>query len=160
MTGKKMRRITTAMMVMAMAAACAAQTSAPSTQATTQAATVAMTIAKKEYKLEIAADGASREHGLMFRESMADDHGMIFIFPKADRWSFWMKNTLIPLDLIWADESGKIVDTTTLQPKDETAYTPRRKAIYVIELNAGAIKKLGIKPGDMLEIPAKLPEAK
>jgi uncharacterized membrane protein (UPF0127 family) len=140
-----------------LASACTAE---PATQSGTQAATVSMTIGKSEFKLEIAADDPTREKGLMNRDSMPGDHGMIFIFAKADRYSFWMKNTRIPLDLLYVDASGKIVDITTLKPFDETGYTPAGAAMYVIELNAGVAKTLKLKTGDALTLPEKLPAGK
>ena len=149
-----------------LASACSAETSpatapssVPSTAPATQP-TVSMTLGKTEIALEVAADDASRELGLMNRDSMPVDHGMIFIFGKSDTWGFWMKNTKIPLDLLYVSASGKIVDIATLKAMDETTYYPVARARYVIELNAGAAKTLKLNIGDALTLPDKLPPGK
>lgn len=75
----------------------------------------------------------------MFRESLPKNQGMLFVFEKSDFWSFWMKNTLIPLDIIWLDEEDTVVDITSLPPCKTSpcpSYTPKAKATHAIELNS------------------------
>lgn len=113
----------------------------------------------KKIKVEIAKTDAEREKGLMNRDQLDADSGMLFVFEKAEIQAFWMKETLIPLDIIWIKSSplglNKIVEITTLDPDspDYTPqYTPENKANYVLELNAGAINEFGFKIGDKVKI--------
>ncbi|MDP2666287.1 MAG: DUF192 domain-containing protein [Candidatus Diapherotrites archaeon] len=94
-----------------------------------------------------------REQGLMFRTHLGADKGMLFIFPLEERYTFWMKNTLIPLDMIWISRDGIIMDIQTAIPCERypcTVYTPRGKALYVLEVNAGAAEEAGMRIGDTL----------
>lgn len=103
---------------------------------------------------ELAQDDETRMRGLMFRESMPENAGMLFVFPYTDRHSFWMKNTLIPLDLIWLNERKEIVYVVTAPPcKGDPcdSYVPMQKARYVLELNGGFLKKHNIPLGTRLE---------
>jgi uncharacterized membrane protein (UPF0127 family) len=118
--------------------------------------TVQVTIKSTSFTLEVAATDAQRERGLMFRESMPDDHGMIFLFDVADKYPFWMKNTDIPLDIVYLDEKCKVVDFHTMQPHDETPNPPDSPALYAIELNAGMVKKLNLAKGDVITLPEKI----
>ena len=108
----------------------------------------------KTYTIEIAEDEASREHGLMDRTKMDDDHGMLFIFQDDAPRAFWMKNTKIPLDMIFADADRRIVSVTHGAEPCVTercpAYTSGAPARYVLELNAGQAAKLGLTSGDEL----------
>ena len=94
--------------------------------------------------------------GLMFREEMADDHGMLFIFPVEARRSFWMKNTRIPLDIFYFDGDLKLVSVAANARPCKTArcptYPSTGPAQYVLELNAGKATELGVEPGDALEL--------
>jgi len=118
--------------------------------------TVSATIKDKPFTLEIADTQEKRERGLMFRESMPADHGMIFIFDVADKYAFWMKNTLIPLDIVFLDAHGKVIDIEPRQAQDETPMGPDEPESYVIELNAGAAKTLGLVKGDVIVLPEKV----
>ena len=120
--------------------------------------TTRMTIGSKSFTLEIADSDASREHGLMQRDSMADDHGMIFVFDQDAQRSFWMKNTRIGLDIIYIDSAGRIVSISTMKPYDLRPVPSRGAAKYAVELNAGAAQQTGVKSGDRIEIPAEARE--
>jgi uncharacterized membrane protein (UPF0127 family) len=115
-----------------------------------------VTIKDKPFTLEIADTDAKRERGLMFRESMPADHGMIFVFETADKYAFWMKNTDIPLDIVFLDEKGKVIDFHTMKPHDETPCPPKSPALFAIELNAGTVKKLNLAEGDLIVLPEKM----
>jgi uncharacterized membrane protein (UPF0127 family) len=80
---------------------------------------------------------------------------MLFLMPESNYHSFWMKNTLIPLDIIYIDAEGKIVDIHDRKPLDETGMGPAKPALYVLELNAGRSKAIGLKVGDTVAIPEK-----
>jgi hypothetical protein len=109
------------------------------------------TAAKKSYqvKVEVANDDLARARGLMFRRSLGEDSGMLFIFPDSEDHAFWMKNTLIPLDMIFIGEDGQVVGVVeraapqTLNPRSVGA--PSR---YVLEVNGGYCAKRGIAAGD------------
>ncbi|NKB80682.1 MAG: DUF192 domain-containing protein [Nitrospirales bacterium] len=107
---------------------------------------------------EIANTPQQRRKGLMFRHSLAPDHGMLFIFQDSARWTFWMKNTKMALDIIWIDKKGKIVDIHHKAPICERVddfcprYTPRAKALFVLELREGMASTLELKRGATLTI--------
>ncbi|MEN9625929.1 MAG: hypothetical protein RL557_257 [archaeon] len=115
--------------------------------------TIQIIINNEPFILETAITTAEKQKGLMFRESMPEDHGMIFIFNQEEERSFWMKNTLIPLDIIFIDENNKITSIQTAQPCTQDPCSKyQAHAQYIIELNAGRAKELGLKEGDELDI--------
>jgi len=123
-------------------------------------ATADMRIGGRNYTLEIAHTKASRARGLMERDAMPECHGMIFVFDRERPLNFWMKNTRIPLDILYLDASGRIVSVHQMKPYDtRTQTTSARPAKYAVELNAGEAKRAGVKPGDVLKIPASAREA-
>jgi uncharacterized protein len=108
----------------------------------------------QRYTIELAEDDASREHGLMDRTSMDADHGMLFVFKDDMPRAFWMKNTKIPLDMLFFDADLKLVSVQRNVPPCVTercpAYSSGAPARYVLELNAGQAEKLGLTSGDAL----------
>ena len=99
------------------------------------------------FAVEIAKTKAEREKGLMYRESMPELSGMLFIFEKSAIYNFWMKNTLIPLDMIWMDEDLRVVRILTAEPCREDPckiYAPEVEAMYTLEVNAGLAAKYNI----------------
>ena len=105
---------------------------------------------QKCFQAEIANDEAVRQKGLMDRTSLEQDKGMLFVFDKEDKHSFWMKNTKIPLDVIWMDKEGKIVDIQTLTPCASDScpsFVPESNAQFVLEINAGLSKESNLKIG-------------
>jgi uncharacterized membrane protein (UPF0127 family) len=105
-------------------------------------------------RIEIAADDPTREQGLMYRDRLAEDAGMLFFFGKTDEYPFWMKNTLIPLDIIWLDEQRKIVhigrDIPPCRAEPCVSYAPGAKARYVLEVAAGVAAKHHLAEGSVL----------
>lgn len=97
--------------------------------------------------LEIAANPSARARGLMFRETLPENHGMLFIFPEEQVVSFWMKNTSLPLDIAFMDASGTVVKTAALLPHDETPVSSGIPVLYALEVNAGTFAREGIAPG-------------
>lgn len=116
---------------------------------------VQMQVGKETFKLEVARTEAEVQMGLMFRESMPQDHGMIFVFSSPQARSFWMKNTKIPLDIVFLNAEGRIVSIHPLEPLNEQSVWSDAPAQYAIELNRGSAARAGIKAGDKLEIPDK-----
>ncbi len=103
-------------------------------------------------KVEVAATQEERAKGLQSRRSMGQDEGMLFIFPSSHLQSFWMKETLLPLDIIWMDGRRRIVFIIPHVLPCETnqcpVYTPDSNAKYVLEVNAGVAAELGLGVGD------------
>lgn len=103
----------------------------------------------EKISVEIAKTPNEMEYGLMFRKTMADDHGMIFLFPYPQRIQMWMKNTFLPLDMVFFDETQKIVAiAANAHPQDESIIDPGMNAKYVLEINAGLATKWGLQKGD------------
>jgi hypothetical protein len=101
--------------------------------------------------LEIADDEYQRQTGLMYRSSMQNNQGMLFVFPDEQMRSFYMKNTRIPLDLLFLDEDYKIVDFhEDVKPMNETSLPSKVPAKYVLELNAKQSEALQLEIGDYL----------
>jgi uncharacterized protein len=147
-----------ASLVLMVALACT-QRSAPATAttATTTADAAAPRIILPDHSaviVEVASDDPTREQGLMYRDHMADDRGMIFLFPQAGEYPFWMKNTLIPLDMIWIDADRRIVhiahDVPPCKADPCPNYPPNAKASSVLELAAGVAAKHHLRDGDVL----------
>lgn len=107
--------------------------------------------ALQHFYIEVAMDMRSQIRGLMYRKSMPADQGMLFVFPDVAERSFWMKNTYIPLDMLFIDASGKIINIhENAVPEDLTPIYSSGPAKYVLEINGGESKKLGIRAGDRL----------
>ncbi len=103
------------------------------------------------FVVEVVDTPAEREQGLMFREQLDENKGMFFIFENEGNYPFWMKNTLIPLDMIWIDFSGKIVDIKEADPCDADPCPivyHQGNAKYVLEINKGLSAELGIEIGN------------
>jgi uncharacterized membrane protein (UPF0127 family) len=115
--------------------------------------TVKMDIGQKTFTLEVADTEATRSYGLMRRDSMPADHGMIFVFNREAPLGFWMKNTRIPLDILYVDATGKVVSVKQMKPHDTNTTPSDGPAQYAIELNEGAADKAGVKAGMTLKIP-------
>lgn len=99
--------------------------------------------------IEVADDEAQTSQGLMYRKSMAENQGMLFIFDDEQPRSFWMKNTNIPLDIIYADGNGVIGSAQNYAtPFSEQSLPSLKPAKYVVEVNAGFWDKYGVKEGD------------
>ncbi|RFC64833.1 MULTISPECIES: DUF192 domain-containing protein [Mesorhizobium] len=106
-----------------------------------------------KFAIEVADEGAERSRGLMFRKEMAADHGMLFVFQQQQPLAFWMKNTILPLDLVFIDERGKVRAVLPGTPFSEAPISPSEPVKYVLELNQGTAKRLGIDPGDQVAHP-------
>jgi len=105
-------------------------------------------------KIEIADDEDLRAQGLMYRDHLASGAGMLFFFAKEEEYPFWMKNTRIPLDIIWIDASRRIAHVKHEVPPchvpDCPSYPPNAIAKYVLEIAGGEAAKHGLKKGDLL----------
>ncbi len=104
------------------------------------------------YNVEVADDSIERARGLMFRKSLAENEGMLFVFGEEAKHSFWMKNTLIHLDILWMNSAGEIVGISENTPPCEAdpcpSYVPEGPAKYALEIAAGQAQKIGARIGD------------
>ena len=96
---------------------------------------------------EVAADDAARQQGLMFREKMATNAGMVFVFDQVAKQCMWMKNTLVPLSVAFIDEQGRIVNIEDMQPQSLDNHCSSKPVKYALEMNLGWFKQRHIKPG-------------
>jgi len=104
------------------------------------------------FDIEVAKDPEEIENGLMFRKQLDQDRGMFFVFKEEQIYPFWMKNTLIPLDIIWINKENKIVfikeNAEPCTGSDCQTINPTATAKYVLEVNSGVSERLGLKVGD------------
>jgi uncharacterized protein len=107
--------------------------------------------------VEIADTPQASENGLMFRDSLPEDRGMLFLFEQPKKASFWMRNTKIPLSIAYVDSDGKILEIKSMNPLDETVVPSRSDEVaYALEVNQGWFDRHGITPGAKLDgIPRK-----
>jgi uncharacterized membrane protein (UPF0127 family) len=104
--------------------------------------------------VEIAADPATREQGLMYRDRLREQTGMLFLFPQTGVYPFWMKNTLIPLDILWVDEQKRVAHVKYDVPPCRTepcpSYDPAVPARYVLEVAGGVARQQNVTAGSQL----------
>ena len=105
--------------------------------------------------VEVADSSDEQRTGLMFRRSLGEDEGMIFLYEREEDVSMWMKNTYIPLDMIFVRSNGTVlrIETDT-EPFSERIISSGGKVLAVIEMKAGSAARLGLKPGDKVSYPA------
>ena len=102
-----------------------------------------------DVRIEVAADEASRQRGLMFRESMAEDAGMLFVFQGDTDGPFWMKDTLIPLSIAFIGADRRIVSIKDMQPRSTELTHPGARYRYALEVNQGFFGRNGVTVGDL-----------
>lgn len=113
---------------------------------------------KASVSVEIADNKSERRRGLMFRESLCDNCGMLFVYPGEDERAFWMKNTLIPLDMIFISADKRVLNVETAYPEPNTSdseltrYRSGGEAKYVLEVNAGFAEEKGIEKGTRVRL--------
>jgi uncharacterized membrane protein (UPF0127 family) len=105
--------------------------------------------------VEVVSDEESRSRGLMYRDQLLPGTGMLFIFPEDGHYPFWMKNTLIPLDMIWIGTDGKVAhvkyDVPPCKADPCPSYPPNATARYVLEVAGGVARQHGLKAGDAVQ---------
>ena len=110
---------------------------------------------KIKVDVEVADNDEERMQGLMFRVSLGENSGMLFVFDNKAKYAFWMKNTLIPLDVIFIDENFNIVDIIYAVPCKEDPcerYIPKKESLYVLEVNGNFTIKNGISIGNKIRL--------
>ena len=109
--------------------------------------------------VEIANTLSRREQGLMYRQSLDDAHGMIFLFPNDTTDGFWMQNTYIPLDIAYISADGKVVDIVHGKPLDQTILYSSQPYRYALEMAGGWFQRHGYAVGATITLPPNLPPA-
>ena len=120
---------------------------------------IQLKIANHTLFAEVAHTQMSRSQGLMYRQSMGENSGMLFVFPETGRHSMWMANTDIPLSVAFLDENGVILNIADMVPHTRTAHSSAGAAKYAIETNVGWFKAREIKPGKKVMGLEKAPAA-
>jgi len=113
--------------------------------------TIPLNIGIHVIQAEAAATPAQREQGLMRREKMALNEGMVFLFGAPTTVCMWMKNTLLPLSVAFIDEEGKIVNVADMQPQSTESHCGEKPVKYALEMNQGWFRQKNIKPGTLVE---------
>lgn len=116
------------------------------------------TLERQQFKIgtyvidaELARTAEERQRGLMFRESLAENQGMMFQFTQADHYCMWMKNTLIPISIAFIDEHGKIINIEEMRANSEQTTCAKSKARYALEMNTGWYNQRQIMVGQKVE---------
>lgn len=107
-------------------------------------------------KAEVAGNEAQRQQGLMMRQKMGANEGMLFLFHAPATICMWMKNTLLPLSVAFLDINGKIINIEDMKPQTSQSHCAKKMAHYALEMNLGWFEKKNIKPGNVIEgLPAE-----
>ncbi len=106
--------------------------------------------------VEVAADSASRARGLSGRHELGENEGMLFIFPRAERVAFWMKDTYIPLSIAFIAPGGQIAEIRDMEPMTTTYHKSAEPVIMALEMSAGWFAKNGVGVGDLVVLPREL----
>ncbi|MFS2114284.1 DUF192 domain-containing protein [Herbaspirillum frisingense] len=135
----------------ALAIGCLASTTASAQTPVRKFPTTQLNIGIHLIKAEVAQSEAEREQGLMFRDKMGDNEGMLFLFGQPAGVCMWMKNTLIPLSVAFMDEKGVIINIEEMKEQTLDSHCAKRAAVYALEMNKGWFKQKNIKPGTKIE---------
>ncbi len=122
--------------------------------------TYPLRIGAHSIRAELANTPQTRRDGLMFKQRLAESSGMIFVFPRTQRVSMWMKNTLIPLSVAFIDADGRILNIEDMQPLSTRAHASQGKARYALEMNQGWFAARAIRAGERVLGLERLPAAK
>jgi uncharacterized membrane protein (UPF0127 family) len=115
--------------------------------------TVTLELAGVPLAVEVAATQEARARGLMFRKSMPENAGMLFVFDRDGQQSFWMENTEIPLSIAYISSAGEIREIYDMSPHSRRSVHSTHAVRYALEVNQGTFEKLGITPGYVIKIP-------
>ena len=120
-------------------------------QQATRFPVVSLTAGMHVIRAEVAASEAERQQGLMYREKMGANEGMVFLFGAPASVCMWMKNTYIPLSVAFIDDDGKIVNIEDMQPQTTDSHCAKKPIRYALEMNQGWFRQKNIKPGMQIE---------
>jgi uncharacterized protein len=111
-------------------------------------------------RVELANTEGTRRTGLMFRQALPENEGMLFVYEVEGKHAMWMKNTLIPLSVAFIDRSGRIINIEDMQPQTEDAHGAQASAAFSLETNQGWFKKRGIRAGDRVQGLERVPPSR
>ncbi len=119
-----------------------------------------VTINGTTWNVELATTSETKAKGLSKRASLADNAGMLFIYPREEVLTFWMKDCLIPLDIAFIDKDLRVIniETMAVDPDGRTLYSSNRPAQFALEVPAGALKKAGVQPGSKVIFSGDIPD--
>uniref|UniRef100_UPI00334061A2 DUF192 domain-containing protein n=1 Tax=Castellaniella defragrans TaxID=75697 RepID=UPI00334061A2 len=126
----------------------AAATMVPAAHGQALLPVVSLTVGAHPVQAEVARTPEARSHGLMERHSLAQDHGMLFVFDEDDRYCFWMKNTPLPLSIAFIDQQGRIVSIQDMQPYALDPHCPPEPVRYTLEMAQGWFNRAGVSVRD------------
>ena len=112
---------------------------------------IPLTINGQKITAEVAATPEQRATGLMHRFSLRPDHGMVFVFERAEPQAFWMMNTFIPLSIAFIAPDGRIINVDDMAPHDENRHWSKGPALYALEMRKGWFAERGIRAGDVVK---------
>ena len=115
-----------------------------------------LTIKGKKIRVEVVRTEQEKARGLMFRDKLGVDEGMLFVYEEEEFLTFWMKNTPLPLSIAFIDRKGKIVDLQDMEPFSLRTHTSARPARYALEMNRNWFQRNGIQAGDLVKMPPDL----
>ncbi|SES68953.1 hypothetical protein SAMN05216412_101248 [Nitrosospira multiformis] len=118
-----------------------------------------LSISHHTFSVEVAHTESARIQGLMFRQSLGENDGMLFVFSHPEHYSMWMMNTDIPLSVAFLDEKGVILNIADMMPRTTTAHSSAGAAKYALEMNLGWFAARNIKPGQRIAGLEKVPRA-
>jgi uncharacterized membrane protein (UPF0127 family) len=149
------RRFLPFLAVFALLSACGGSDAAKTAVPKTVADRFAIKIGDRTVQMQIAALPSEQEKGLMFRTTMGEDEGMLFVFAAPQQQGFWMRNTILPLDIGYIDPTGELREIYPMYPHDERPVTSRSRNIqFCLEMNQGWFARSGVKPGARLDLKA------
>ncbi|WP_017925192.1 DUF192 domain-containing protein [Thioalkalivibrio sp. HL-Eb18] len=108
-------------------------------------------VGERTLTIKIAANEPARRQGLMYREELADDRGMLFVWDRPARYAMWMRNTYIPLDVAFIDTDYRITNIETMEPQTTTLHEAERDVLYALEVNAGWFAENDVSAGDRID---------
>ena len=114
---------------------------------------VDLTVGAATVRAEVARTPLEKERGLMFRKSLGENEGMLFVYDSDQRLSFWMRNTYIPLSIAFISADGVITQIEDMRPLDERTVVSERSVRYALEANQGAFARWGAAVGDRVGLP-------
>ncbi len=114
--------------------------------------TIALPVGDHTFHVEIADTPESRQQGLMFREELGEDEGMLFVFPDSRIRSFWMKDTSLPLSIAYISARGRILEIRSMVPYSEEPVRSRFPAKYALEVNRNRFSEVGVSEGDDIDL--------